>query len=117
MGLYSLVENTCGARLLSAPKETLVSRFFQFSPKRLFLFAALIAATTARAQPGKCWDVDRDEPRLGACAQVIHYGPTQTDYTQQLVTLPVANDLAGGGSGEPGVDEALDQERPEAYQP
>jgi hypothetical protein len=81
--------------------------------KLLFLSAALLAATAARAQPVRCWDERMEEPLLGVCTQVIHYGPYQDEFAYQPLSLTEADDLAGGGSGEPGVDRPFDQERPD----
>ncbi len=81
---------------------------------KLLFSAALLAVTTARAQGPMGWDVEHEQPWEGTL--VIHYGPPQDpDYPVQRITPAETNDeyLAGGGSGEPRVDEPLHQDSAE----
>ncbi len=77
------------------------------------LSAALLAAPAARAEGPKGWDVENDRPRLGEAAAVIHYGaPQDVDYDVGPTRTAEKSDeyVAGGGSGEPAVDEELRQD-------
>jgi hypothetical protein len=75
------------------------------------LFAALLAASSARAEAPRGWDFENDRPLMGERPMVIHYGQALDPYRDETAAAEGSDRyVAGSGSGETTVDKPLDQD-------